>query len=171
MLVILAGDGTLFGSPEFWVGVAFLGFMGLLLYYGVPSLVTRALDERAEGIKRELDEARRLRDEARDLLADYQRKAAEAEKDAAQIVSQAQSEALALANETHRSLEEMLERRTRLAEEKIQRAEQQALGEVQAAAVDAAVLTARHIIEKNMTTAIGAKMVDQSIKDLGGKLT
>jgi len=169
MLAMLAG-GSMFQTPEFWVAVAFLGFMALLAYYGVPRLVTRMLDERAEAIRKELDEARRLRDEAQALLADYQRKAQQAEQEAKAIVDQARIEAEGLAAETRQGLKETLERRTRLAEDKIARAEAQAIGEVRAASVDAAVATAAELIRTKVSGAAGSALVDQSIKELKGRL-
>jgi F-type H+-transporting ATPase subunit b len=169
MLAMLAG-GSLLQTPEFWVAVAFFGFMALLAYYGVPRLVTRMLDERAEAIRKELDEARRLRDEAQALLADYQRKAQQAEQEAKAIVDQARIEAEGLAAETRQGLKETLERRTRLAEDKIARAEAQAIGEVRAASVDAAVATAAELIRAKVSGAAGSALVDQSIKELKGRL-
>ena len=91
-------------AAEFWVLVTFLIFMGIVFYLGVPALIAKALDKRAEEIKTELDEARRLREEAQQLLADYQRKAREAEEEAKVIVEQAKHEAEALATETKKSL-------------------------------------------------------------------
>ena len=73
----------------FWVLVSFIGFMALLAYYGVPRLIGKALDDRADAIRKELDEARRLREEAQALLADYQKKAKEAENEAKGIIDQA----------------------------------------------------------------------------------
>mgnify|MGYP001353021580 CR=1 FL=1 len=170
MLVMLAGGGSLLQTPEFWVAAAFAGFMALLVYYGVPKLVTGMLDERAEAIRKELDEARRLRDEAQALLADYQRKGQQAEQEAKAIVEQARVEAEGLAAETRKNLKEMLERRTKLAEDKIARAQAQAVSEVRSASVDAAVAAAAELIKGKVSGAAGAALVDQSIKDLKGRL-
>ena len=95
MLVMLAGSGSMLSTAEFWVAAAFVIFMGLLVYYGVPGLIGKALDDRADMIRKELDEARRLREEAQNLLADYQRKAREAEEAAAAAAAQAEAEARA----------------------------------------------------------------------------
>ena len=157
-------------TPEFWVAVSFLCFLALLLKARVPALLTKALDDRADAIRKELDEARRLREEAQKLLADYQKKQREAEGEAKAIVEQARLEAEAMATETRRSLAEGLERRTRLAEEKIARAEAQALGEVRAAAVDMAMAAAEKILVARAGGATGAGLVDQSIRDLAGRL-
>ena len=157
-------------APEFWVMIAFLLFVGLLTYYKVPGLIGRMLDERAEGIRKELDEARRLREEAQQLLADYQRKSREADTEAKAIVDQARREAEALAAETKKSLAESLERRTRLAEEKIARAEAQAQSEVRGAAVDAAIAAAEKILKDRVAGETAANLIDQSIRDLKGRL-
>ena len=76
-------------DPLFWVLVAFVAFLALLLYYKVPAIVAKALDDRADAIRKELDEARKLREEAQSLLSDYQRKAREAETEAQSIIEQA----------------------------------------------------------------------------------
>ena len=166
----LAGDGPLLANPEFWVASAFVVFVGILLYYGIPGMIGRALDARAERIRKELDEARRLREEAQQLLADYKRKAAKAEDEARQIVENAQQEAQALAAETRKSLQESLERRTRLAEEKIERAEAQAVTEVRAAAVERAVEAAERIIKTRVSGSDGDALVKDAIDKLPAKL-
>jgi F-type H+-transporting ATPase subunit b len=157
-------------SAEFWVGVSFLIFLGILVYAKVPGMLAKTLDDRAEAIRKELDGARRLREEAQDLLADYQRKQREAEGEAQQIIEGARREAAALKAEGERSMQEALARRTRLAEEKIARAEAQALSEVRAAAVEAATAAAERIVQGKVAGGLGAGLVDQSIRDLKGKL-
>jgi F-type H+-transporting ATPase subunit b len=157
-------------EPTFWVMVSFIAFVALIVYYKVPGLITKALDSRAEAIRAELDEARRLRDEAQALLADYQRKAREAENEAKGILEQAKRESEALAAETRRALTESVERRTKLAEEKIARAEAQALSEVRSSAVDRAVAAAEQILKARATGATASSLVESSIRDLEGKL-
>jgi F-type H+-transporting ATPase subunit b len=157
-------------TAEFWVLITFLIFMGIVFYLRVPSLIGKALDKRAEEIRTELDEARRLREEAQQLLADYKRKAREAEEEAKTIVEQAKHEAQALAAETKKSMAENLARRTKLAEEKIARAEAQALGEVRASAVEAAVGAARAILKDRVSGPVATNLIDASIRDLKGKL-
>jgi len=157
-------------GPEFWVLISFLGFVALLVYYKVPGMLGKALDDRAEAIRRELDEARRLREEAQDLLADYQKKAQEAESEAKAIIEQARLEAAALSAETQRALQESLERRTRLAEEKIARAEAQAVADVRAAAVDKALTAAEAVLKNRAAGDLGNNLIDQSIRDLRSKL-
>ena len=157
-------------SPEFWVAVSFVGFVAVIAYYRVPKTVTDALDKRAEGIRQELEEARRLREEAQAILADYERKQRDAEKEAEEIIELARRESVALAEETRKALEESLERRARLAEQKIARAEEQAVEDVRMMAVDVAIAAARSVIEKKMTPAAAAKLIDQNIRELKGTL-
>jgi F-type H+-transporting ATPase subunit b len=157
-------------SPEFWVGVAFIGFVLVLLWKQVPKLIAKSLDARAEAIRKELEEARSLKQEALELLADYERRRKEAGKEAEAIIAQARSEAQALAAETEASLKESLERRTRLAEEKIARAQAQAASEVRAAAVDAAIAAAEKIIGSKVSGSLADGLVEQSIRELKSKL-
>jgi F-type H+-transporting ATPase subunit b len=155
---------------EFWVAVAFAAFVLILLYYKVPKLITKSLDDRAESIRKELDEARRLRDEAQALLADYQAKHRNVGDEAHAIVNQAKQEADAFAHESREALKGMVERRTKLAEEKIARAEAQAVDEVRAAAVDTAMTAAERILREKAQGAGGTALIDQSIRDLKGRL-
>ena len=158
-------------DPTFWVMISFFGFIGLLYYYKVHTAVGKALDGRADAIRKELDEARRLRDEAQALLADYKRKSLEAETEAKEILEQAKREAEALTAQTRKALQETVERRTKSAEEKIARAEAQALAEVRSSAVDSAIAAAEKILKAKASSATtAAQLVAQGIKDLGGKL-
>ncbi|MBX9683516.1 MAG: F0F1 ATP synthase subunit B [Hyphomicrobium sp.] len=157
-------------DPVFWVSISFLLFLGLLAYNGVPALIGKSLDARADAIRKELDEARRLREEAQALLADYQKKAKEAENEAASIIDAAKREAEALAAEARKSLIETIERRSKIAEDKIARAEAQALSEVRSTAVATAMSVAETLIGSRVGGATGINLIDQSIKDLKGKL-
>lgn len=157
-------------DPTFWVAISFLLFLGLLAYYGVHNLVANALDARANAIRDELAEAKKLRDDAAALLADYKKKALEAEAEAKVIIDQAKREAELLAAETRNALGEMIERRGKLAEEKIARAEAQAISEVRATAVNTALATAERLIATRVTGKPGVELIEQSIVDLKGKL-
>jgi F-type H+-transporting ATPase subunit b len=157
-------------DPLFWVLVAFVAFLALLLYYKVPAIVAKALDDRADAIRKELDEARKLREEAQSLLSDYQRKAREAETEAQSIIEQAKLEAEALAADSRKALVESLERRSKVAEGKIARAESQAVSEVRSAAVETALAAAREILKTRAGGSTGEALITQSISDLRGKL-
>ena len=157
-------------EPEFWVAVSFFLFVAVLLYLGVHKKIATVLDARAATIAKELDEARRLRQEAEKVLADYRRKQGDAVEEAAAIVSLASKEAEILAAETRRSMKEHFERRMKLAEDKIARAETEALREVRAAAADAAVAAAQMVIAEKLTPEAADKLVKQGIDALKGKL-
>ncbi|MFM9942315.1 MAG: F0F1 ATP synthase subunit B [Hyphomicrobiaceae bacterium] len=157
-------------NPAFWVAVSFFGFLALLAYLKVPAMLGKSLDERADGIRKELDQARRLREEAQDLLADYQMKQRQAEEDAKSIVEQARREADAMKVESERALKESLDRRAKIAEEKIARAEAQAVAEVRAAAVELATSAAQKVLAQRAAGPVGQTLLDQSIRDLKGKL-
>lgn len=175
LLTLLAAGGQghdlpFYQTPEFWVAVAFFIFVGILLYYGVPGIITKALDDRAAAIKKSIDDARQMREEAQSLLAEYQRKTAEAEAEAEKIVDQARREGEALRKEAERKASEAVERRVRLAEEKIARAEMQAIGEVRAAAVDAAIAASEKILASKTDGEVGQRLISEGIKSLGSKL-
>ena len=160
----------MFYMAEFWVAVAFVIFLGILVYMKVPGMLTKMLDDRADAIRQDLDAARKLREEAQDLLADYQGKQRQAEAEAQQIIEEARREAEALKAEGDRAMQETLARRTRLAEDKIARAEAQAVAEVRAIAVEVATAAAERIVREKVSSGLGPTIVEQSIRELKGKL-
>ena len=157
-------------EPELWVGLGFLIVIGLLLYVGVPKMVASLLDARALTIKAELDEARRLREEAASLLAGYQQKAAGAEAEAAAIVTEARTEAERFAAESRAALAIQIERRAQVAQDKIAQAEAAAMAEIRSLAADAAAAAAEKIIADRMDEKRAAALIDGSIKGLSAKL-
>jgi F-type H+-transporting ATPase subunit b len=157
-------------EAEFWVAVAFVIFLGILGYYGVHNTIIAALDKRGATIKAELEEARRLKEEAQKVLADYQRKRHEAEKEAEEIVASAKIEAERFAAESKSKMEEFVARRTAMAETKIAQAEAQALADVRAAAADAAVAAAEQILRQSAKGAVAEALITQGIKDVRAKL-
>jgi F-type H+-transporting ATPase subunit b len=157
-------------EPEFWVAVSFFIFLGVLFYFGVHKKLASLLDARAALISKELEEARRLRDEAEKVLADYRRKEGEAVNEAEGIIALAAKEAEMLAAETRKSVKEHFDRRMKLAEEKIARAEQDAVREVRSVAVDAAVAAAQILIVEKLTPERAEKLVSESIDSLKSKV-
>lgn len=160
----------MFAAPELWVLVSFVLFVALLVYYKIPNKVAEALDNRAGKIHAELEEARRLREEAQTILADYQRKQRDAEKEAEDIIAMARREARFYAEESHKALNEALQRRVKLAEEKIARAEEQAVQDIRSKSVDAAVAAAEMLIARELKGKSAEDLVDKSIRDVAAKL-
>jgi F-type H+-transporting ATPase subunit b len=157
-------------EPEFWVAVSFFIFIGVLVYFGVHMKVVSALDARALLISQELEEARRLREEAEKVLADYRRKLGDVVMEVDNIVALATTEAKTLAAETRQLLKEHFDRRIKLAEEKIARAEMEAVREFRSVAVDAAIAAAQNLIVAKLTPDRAKKLVSESIKALKSKL-
>lgn len=159
-----------FQDPTFWVGVGTALFVLVLVRQKVPGMIARMLDERAAAIKAELDEAKRLRAEAEALLADYRKKTANAAEEAQAIVDNAKATADRLAADAKVQLEQQIERRAKMAEQKIAQAEADAIAEVRAAATSAATAAAADVIAKRMNDAKGDALINSAIADLGGKL-
>lgn len=157
-------------DATFWALVGLIIFLGAMVYVKVPAQITGALDKRAEGITSELDQARKLREEAQALLADYQRKAREAESEAEEIIDQAKREAEALGTEARQRMEDYVVSRTRMAEEKIAQAEAQALQEVKALSADVAIAASEKILAAKAKGAAADKLVMAAIDDAKTKL-
>jgi F-type H+-transporting ATPase subunit b len=157
-------------QAETWVAVAFVLFVALGLYLKVPAMLAKMLDERADKVSKELAEARKLREEAQALLAEYQKKRAEAEKDAANIVAQAKVEAEYYGVETRKKLAETIERRTKQAAQKIAQAEAAAIKEVRTTATEAAIAAASKLVGEAVQGAAGGKLIDESIAAVKSRL-
>ncbi|MET3589330.1 F-type H+-transporting ATPase subunit b [Bartonella silvatica] len=150
-------------TDTFWAFVGLVLFLALLVYFKVPQMAVRYLDARAKRIKDELDEALRLREEAQEILAEYQRKHAEAEKDAQEIVAAAKHEVSAIMAQACEKAEEYVKNRNKLAEQKIAQAEADAVRMVSSAAIDLAVSTARTLITKELDSDKADELIKASL--------
>ena len=157
-------------NTDFIVLLAFLLFVGVLIYFKVPKMMGSMLDSRAEGIKSELDEARALREEAQTLLASYERKQQEVKEQADRIVTSAKAEANEAADQARADLEKSIARRMAAAEEQIDSAQAAAVKEVRDQAVVVAIAAAKDVIAKKMTAAEGNALIDSAIAEVDTKL-
>ncbi len=159
-----------FGHATFWVAIALFIFIGGTIYFGVHKRVGTMLDGRRDAIRDELDEARSLREEAQTLLASYQRKHLEAEKEAEELVAQARRDAENMAREAEETLAAQVKRRTVMAEQKIATAETQAVNEVRAVAADVAIAAASKIIAEKVDATKSDSLIRESIDGLKDKV-
>ncbi|MDP7548766.1 MAG: ATP F0F1 synthase subunit B [Alphaproteobacteria bacterium] len=157
-------------DATFWVGIAFLTFAGVLFYFKVPGMLTKALDDRAEKISDELDQARQLREEAQALLANYERKQRDALTEAEEIIARARDEALREADIAAKKLDQTIARRQQAALEKIALAETQAEAEVREAAIDIAITAATAIVAGQVQGDRADALIDAATADLGRHL-
>jgi F-type H+-transporting ATPase subunit b len=160
----------MFAEPEFWVAVAFVILMGVFVYFGIHRTVLTTLDHRSDRIKAELDDARRLKDEAAKLLAEYKARHATAEREAEDIIASAKAEAERIASEAKTKMEDFVARRTKTAESKIALAEAQALADVRAAAANAAVTAASTILSQTVKGPIAEDLLAKGITEVREKL-
>ncbi len=153
-------------DATFWVGAAFVLFVGILVYLKVPGMLTGALDERAKKISDDLDQARELREEAQVLLATYQRKQRDALKEAEEIIAHAKEEAMREAEQAEKKLEEAIARRQQAALNKIALAEAQAENEVRDTAIELAIAAATAVVAQQVRGDRADVLVDIAIQDL-----
>ena len=157
-------------DAHFWVGVALVVFIGVLVFAGIHKFAWKALGDAGAKVQAQLDEAAALRQEALALLEGIKRQRAEAEKAAAEMLAFAQEDAKRMANEAQANLEEQIKRRGALAERKIAIAEAQAQAEVKAAAAELAAQMAENVLIKRLAGATSDPLVDGAIKQLATKL-
>lgn len=167
-----AASGPFFSlrNTDFVVTVAFIVFVGVLLYFKVPGKIAELLDGRAAQIKAELEEARALRDEAKAVLASYEKKQKDVQEQSARIVASAKEEAMNAAAQAKADLKAAIARRLAAAEEQIASAEASAIREVREKAVAVAVAAAGDVLAKQMTAEGAAASIDSAIAQVEAKL-
>lgn len=168
----LAAEGPFvsLGNTDFIVLISFFLFIGVLFYFGVPKLLGKMLDDRAQGIQSELDEARSLREEAQTLLASYERKQMEVQEHADRIVASAKEDAARAAEDAKAELARSIERRIAAAEDQISSAEAAAVREVRDQAIAVAVAAASDVIARQMNADTAGKLIDEAIAEVETKL-
>ncbi|MEM9122691.1 MAG: F0F1 ATP synthase subunit B [Pseudomonadota bacterium] len=157
-------------DAKFWVAVALFLFLIVIFIMGAPGLITRGLDGRADRIRKEIEDARKLREEAQALLASYERKQREAEQEAQEIIEQAKKEADLLREETSRAMKEQAERRTAMAQQKIAQVEANAVKEVRTTAATIAVGAAQAVLAEEFSGQGGQSLIDAGIQSVAAKL-
>lgn len=155
---------------SFWALIGLVLFLLLMVYFKVPGMIAKALDSRAGKIKSDLDEARELKEEAKQQLAEYQRRRREAEVEAKEIVAAAEREASMMLQDARVKTEEYVTRRTAMAETKIAQAEIEAIAEVRSSAVDIAVAAASRILAERGNAGESGRFIDQSIAEVRSRL-
>ena len=160
----------MFAEAETWVAIAFVILFVVFGYFGIHRTVLKALDHRAERIKAELDDARRLKEEAAKLLGEYKTRRAGAEREAEEIISNARAEAERIAVEAKAKMEDFVARRTKTAENKIALAEAQAVADVRAAAANAAVSAASTILSQSVKGSVADDLLTKGIAEVRAKL-
>ncbi len=157
-------------NPELIVAIGFILFLAILVYFKLPGMVGGLLDKRADTIRRELDEAKALREEAKALLASYEEKSREVTEQAARIVAQARDEAETVARQAHADLATAIERRMKAAGEKIASAETAAIAQVRQEAITVAISVAGEILARQTTAASAKAAIDDAIEQVEQRL-
>lgn len=157
-------------DATFFAFVGLVIFLGLVAYLKVPGMMAKSLDARAESIRSELAEAKRLREEAQALLDDYKKKSKEAEAEAAAIVAVAQREAAAITADAKQKTEEFVARRNAISEQKIKQAEADAINAVRSAAVDLAATAAESLLAKQNDPELQANLFKAGLSDVKTRL-
>jgi F-type H+-transporting ATPase subunit b len=157
-------------EEDFWEGLGLVIVIAFFLWWRVPAFLAAALDRRAEGIAKELEQASQIRREAEQVLIEYRQKASAAKSEAEHILRETKEEAERYAAEAHAQLRAQMERRAKIAEQQIAQAEARAMLEIREAAANAAAAAAEKLIVAALDEAKSRALVQSSIEDLGVKL-
>lgn len=165
-----AGHGSLLQDPTFWVGLAFCLTVAVLAK-PVGRMLGDALQSRADGIASKLEEAKKLREEARALLLDYQQKQQDSRKEAEALLQKAQDNAEKIKIETQNEFEAKLQKREEMALARLKLAEEKATEEVRDLAVNIALTTVEKILSENLSGEEGRRLIEKQIDDLPNLLS
>jgi F-type H+-transporting ATPase subunit b len=165
VLAAASSDASMFSDPTFWVAIAFVLF-ALLAVWKILPMAGKSLDSYADDVRKELDEARVLREEAQNLLAEYKRKQSSAMDDASAIVEQARSSAEAMKENAEANLKTAMKRREEAGVLRIKQAESQAVQEVRHQTVDVAIAAMEQLLADKASGKVGTGLVDEAIKQL-----
>ncbi len=157
-------------NSDFVVLIAFVIFIGVLLYFKVPGMLAKMLDARADNVRTELETARALREEAQTILAEFERKQKDVQEESQRIVAQAKTDAEAAAVQAKEDLQASIERRLKAAADQIASAEEAVVKEVRDRAVQVAVAAAADVVRQGMTPADADAMIGESLKVVEQKL-
>ena len=157
-------------ETDFWEWLGLLAVIAIFLYQRVPAFIAKALDRRAEGIAKELESVKRLREEAETVLITYRERADSAEKEASAILSETRAETERFTAEARAQMQAQIDRRARQAQERIAQAEANAMAEIRALAADAATAAAQKLIAARLGEDKTAALITQSINELPSKL-
>ena len=150
--------------------IGFVIFIGILVYYKVPQMIAGMLDARAERIRAQLEEARQAKEEAQTLLASFERKQADVQRDADEIVARAKSEATAASEQAQKDIADSIARKLKAAEDRIAQAEASATREVRNAAAAAAAAAAKEAMAQGLSPERADAMLDDGIATIGTRL-
>lgn len=157
-------------NTDIVVAIGFLIFIGILVYFKVPQLISGLLDKRADTIRAELEEARKLREEAQELRASFERKKTEVKAQAERIVAKAKADAELAAKQARADLEVSIARRLKAADDQIASAEAGALRDVRNKAVAVSIMAAADLIARNLSPEESGKLIEDSIKTVEARL-
>ena len=160
---------SLINDPTFWVAIAFVLFV-IAVFKPIRSAMLGGLDEKIAEIRQEVEEAEKLREEAQNLLASYQRQQRQALQDAENIVIRAREEAERHRADGEEAMKEMVRRQEEQARDKIAQAEAAAIQEVRAMSVELAMKAAEKLLTDRLTGAEVGRLIDQSIEEIPSKL-
>ena len=151
-------------DPAFWVAASLGTFLIILIILKVPGMALKALDGRANAIKTEIDEARRLRDEAQTLLAEQQRQQAQAKTQADQIIAEAHAAIKAEADKQRAAVDAELAKTVEAAEAQIADAKKRAIAGVRAVAIEVAGAIVEKVLHERPSALDLSRVVDDELR-------
>tara|TARA_B100001142_G_C14231323_1_gene615519 strand:+ start:62 stop:544 length:483 start_codon:yes stop_codon:yes gene_type:complete len=153
-----------------WVAIGFILFILLLIYFKIPNQITKMLDDRSKKIKDELDEAKRLREEAQTILSEFQKKNTEAEQTAKAIIDNAKKLAKNYEKDAKDKFDQNVVRKKKLLDEKLNRLENDAINQIKDNITDIVLETVKNSVKgNNIKPKVSQEIIDQGIEQIGEK--
>ena len=152
-------------DATFWVMVSFFAFIGLLIYFKIPQKIKKALDDNINNIKNQIDEANKLKEDAKNILTEYEKKISNSKAEVKQMISKASEEAEKNVIKTNQEFHNLMEARKKNAEERIKQLKSQALKDIKNASVKVAIESVEKLIKNSLDKSKLDKIYSSSLEE------
>jgi len=152
-------------DATFWVMISFFIFLGLLIYFKIPQKIKTTLDENIDSIKREIDEANKLKEDAKNILTENEKKISSSKNEVKQLINNASEEAEKKVIKTNKDFHNLMETRKKSAEDRIKQLKNQAMKDIKNASVKIAIEAVEKLIKNSMDKSKLDKIYSSSIEE------
>ena len=152
-------------DATFWVMISFFAFIGLLIYFKIPQKIKTTLDENINNIKNQIDEADKLKEDAKNILTEHEKKISSSKTEVKQMISRASEEAEKNVIKTNQEFHNLMESRKKNAEERIKQLKNQALKDIKNASVKVAIESVEKLIKNSLDKSKLDKIYNSSLEE------
>ena len=152
-------------DATFWVMISFFAFIGLLIYFKIPQKVKATLEDNINNIKNQIDEADKLKEDAKNILTEHEKKISNSKAEVKQMIGKANEEVEKNVLKTNQEFHNLMESRKKNAEERIKQLKNQALKDIKNASVKVAIDSVEKLIKNSLDKSKLDKIYSSSLEE------